>query len=289
MLSDKQLLDLVNEDLISGIKLPPDRFSRESPVQSASLDLHIGGIYLPEAGADEAGGENHPLREQLLNTGDTVLVRTAERLKLPKNVGGFAFPPSSFAVKALLVTNAGHVDPEYSGPLRFTIINMGHQPQKLEADARVGTLVLFHTQIPPEKGWTTRNGGPGRDPNTEDLRYLSRDFAEVTQRTIQIARAQVSNAIEIWDKRLAIGAFILTLIITGVIALFGWYSPVGKLNNKVDALRDEFTHAKKVEQLDDRVSKLETSAAHENNAALERRVQELERKISSLEASRSKK
>jgi deoxycytidine triphosphate deaminase len=286
MLSDKELIDLVNNGSISGVELPSDRFSRESPVQAASVDLHVGGIYLPEAAADEAGGENHPLQEHLLNTGDTVLVRTAEMLKLPKSVGGFAFPPSGFAVKALLVTNAGHVDPEYSGPLRFTIINMGHQPQKLEADGRVGTLVLFRTQSQPERGWTTRNGGPGKNPNTQDLRYLSRDFAEVTERTTQIARAQVRAATQVWDKRLAIGAFILTLVITAVVAVFGWYSPVGKLDNKVDALREEFTHAKKVDQIDERLKKLESSTAQQSNAILERRIEELEQKISSLESQR---
>jgi len=286
MLSDKELIDLVNDDSISGVKLPPDRFSRESPVQAASVDLHIGGIYLPGAAADEAGGENHPLPEHLLNTGDTVLVRTAETLKLPKSVGGFAFPPSSFAVKALLVTNAGHVDPEYSGPLRFTIINMGHQPQKLEADDRVGTLVLFGTHKQPERGWTTRNGGLGRDPNTEDLRYLSRDFAEVTGRTTRIARAQVRAAIDHWDKRLAIGAFILTLVIAAVVAAVGLYSPVGKLDNKIDALREEFTHAKKVDLIDERLKTLELSTAQQSNAILKKRIEELEQKVSSLESQR---
>jgi hypothetical protein len=68
---------------------------------------------------------------------------------------------------------------------------------------------VSHTS-PPERGWTTRNDRPGRNPNTEDLRYLSRDFAEVTDRTTQIASAQISTAIQVWDKRLAIGTFILT-------------------------------------------------------------------------------
>ncbi|MFL6307393.1 MAG: dCTP deaminase domain-containing protein, partial [Candidatus Sulfotelmatobacter sp.] len=286
MLSDKELIDLINDSSISGVRLPPDQFSRESPVQAASVDLHIGGIYLPGAAADEAGGENQPLREHLLNTGDTVLVRTAETLKLPSFIGGFAFPPSSFAVKALLVTNAGHVDPEYSGPLRFTIINMGHQPQKLEAADRVGTLVLLGTHKEPERGWTTRNGGPGRDPNTEDLRYLSRDFAEVTGRTKQIARDQVGAAIDQWDKRLAIGAFILTLVITAVVAAVGLYSPVGKLDSKIDALREEFTHAKKVDQIDERLKTLEMLTAQQSNAILKKRVDDLGGKVSSLESQR---
>lgn len=282
MLSDKELIDLVNDGSISGVELPADRFSRESPVQPASVDLHIGGIYLPGADADQAGGENRPLREHLLNTGDTVLVRTTETLKLPKSIGGLAFPPSSFAVKALLVTNAGHVDPEYSGPLRFTIINMGHQTQKLEAHERVGTLVLFSTHKQPERGWTTRNGGPGRVPNTEDLRYLSRDFAEVTRRTTRIARAQVRTAIDRWDKRLAIAAFIVAVIITAVVGSIGLFSPVSKLENKVDALRDEFTHAKKVDDLEERLKKIELSTSPQTNAILENRIKELEKKMSSL-------
>src|SRR6266478_9431305 len=166
LLSDTEIVKLIDGGHIKNVPPETDHYTDKSAVQAGSLDLHIGGIYLPRTAAEESGGENHALTEYLLAPGQTVLVRTAETLKLPKHVAGLAFPPSSFAVKALLVTNAGHVDPEYSGPLRFTIINMGHQIQKLENGFRVGTLVLFGLDREPERGWTARTGKEGRNPNT---------------------------------------------------------------------------------------------------------------------------
>ena len=274
MLCDKELIDLVDAGVISGLALPPDRFSYDSPVQPSSVDLHIGGIYLPRATADEAGGEHQPLSEHLLTTGETVLIRTAEVLKLPNGVGGFAFPPSRFAVKALLVTNAGHVDPEYSGSLRFTVINMGHEPQKLEVGARVGTLVLFRTAVLPQRGWTTRSGSPGRNPNTEDLRYLARDFAEVGQRASEIAQSLIHR----WEFRLAAWLTFLTLII----AFVGVYSPYVKLENKISTIHEEVTHTKETEEtfamLKQEIQQLQQTNSNDKQQldALDRRLKMVE-------------
>lgn len=275
MLSDNELLNLVDAGAISGLTVPSDRFSYDSPVQPASVDLHIGGIYLPRAAADEAGGENHPLTEHLLKTGETVLIRTEEVLKLPNDVGGLAFPPSRFAVRALLVTNAGHVDPEYSGPLRFTIINMGHEPQKLENGARVGTLVLFRTKVQPQRGWTTRSGGSGRNPNTEDLRYLARDFVEVGQRATEIAQ----NLLHKWEFRLAVWLTILSL----VVAFAGVYSPYVKLENKIDTVKEEVTHSKetqeKVDALNRDIQKLQQTYGSQTQ-----RFDDFDRRLKAIES-----
>jgi len=275
MLCDKELVSLVDAGAIGGLIMPPDRFSFDSPVQPASVDLHIGGIYLPRAVADEGGGENHPLTEHLLKTGETVLIRTEEVLKLPSGVGGLAFPPSSFAVKALLVTNAGHVDPEYSGPLRFTVINMGHEPQKLEAGDRVGTLVLFKTAALPQRGWTARSGGPGRNPNTEDLRYLARDFAEVGQRATQITQ----NLIHRWEFRLAAWLTGLTLFV----ALVGVYSPYMRLENKVSSIQEEVTHSR---ETDEKLGALnrEVQQLQQIHGSEAQRLDDFDRRLKALES-----
>lgn len=275
MLSDNELFNLVDAGAISGLTMPSDRFSYDSPVQPASVDLHIGGIYLPRAAADEAGGENHPLTEHLLKTGETVLIRTEEVLKLPNNVGGLAFPPSRFAVKALLVTNAGHVDPEYSGPLRFTVINMGHEPQKLENGARVGTLVLFRTSAQPQRGWTARSGGPGRNPNTEDLRYLARDFVEVGQRATEIAQ----NLLRRWEFRLAVWLTVLTLFV----ALVGVYAPYVKLENKIDTIKEEVTNSKETQEKLDGLNR-DVQRLQQTYGSETRRFDDLDRRLKAIES-----
>lgn len=266
MLPDVELIRLIREGHIENV---PEGFAdldSKSAVQPGSVDLHIQGIYLPGTAADERGGENHPLAEYNLTAGETVLVSTAETLMLPKNVGGFAFPPSRFAAKALLVTNGGHVDPEYSGPLRFTIINMGHELQKLESGSRVGTLVLFHTSSRVARGWTERAGGPGKLPKTNDLGYLSHDFANVEERAERIAHSEVQEGQGVvreeleraqrmtseverrLNNRLTITIFVASLAVAVAIALAGWFSPVTKLETKVDSLTGQLNERQRTDQ-----------------------------------------
>ncbi|PWU08169.1 MAG: hypothetical protein C5B47_05105 [Verrucomicrobia bacterium] len=286
MLSDHELLGLIDRKIISGVDVPPDPFTSESPIQPSSIDLHIGGIYLPGASAEQAGGENHPLDDYLLRPGGTVLIRSSEMLSLLDDVGGLAFPPAHFAVKALLVTNAGHVDPEYKGPLKFTVINMGHEPQPLKVHDRVGTLILFKTSQQPRKGWTTRrNGEPGRSPNTRDLRYLAPDFADMTARARDIAREEVAAAntafqrLEQRSNRLiAITGILSSLFIAAIIAFFGFYSPVSKLETKVDTMREQFVETKRLD------GALETLRSQQQDSIGQRiRIDRLEERTAVLE------
>lgn len=255
MLPDNEIIELVKLNRIEGVRPGYDALTSESAVQPGSLDLHIGGIFVPGVTAGAAGGESHPHDDYLLSTGQTVLVKTREFLRLPKDIGGLAFPPSSFAVKALLVTNAGHVDPEYSGPLRFTIINMGHEPQKLEIGQRVGTLVLFETTRPVSRGWKTRTGKPGRSPNTNDLHYLCPDFLDIKKRATEIAKAEVEgvqrnlNAIEQrLSRKFNLTTFAASLLVATAFAVFSIWSPVSKLDTKVELLNQQVQKASDVDQ-----------------------------------------
>lgn len=60
MLCDKRIADLVDHGNILGVLESVPRLAAESPIQAASLDLHIGGIYLPSAGPNDAGGSLAP-------------------------------------------------------------------------------------------------------------------------------------------------------------------------------------------------------------------------------------
>jgi dCTP deaminase len=284
MLPDNELVRLVQQHHIEGVPTGYDAYTSESAVQPGSLDLHIGGIFVPGTNADAAGGESHPHDEYLLNTGETVLVKTLETLKLPKDVGGFAFPPSRFAVKALLVTNGGHIDPEYSGPLRFTIINMGHEPQKLEVGQRVGTLVLFVTSKPVSRGWATRTGKPGRSPNTTDLHYLCSDFIDLEKRAGDIARAEVLNAqrnIQEVERRLSrkfdFTTVAASLFVAAVIAIFSMWSPVSKLDNEVDLISQQSAKASDVDQ------KLQKLATRDEMERMLKEMDSLEKRVGTIE------
>ena len=128
---------------IQGVVLPGDPYSKDSPVQASSIDLHIGNVYLPGEKEADLGGVQKPRQEYSLKTGETAIVTTLETLNLPSFVAGFGFPPSSVSFKGLLMTNPGHVDPGYAGVMRFTVINMGKDPYYLERGGRIVTLLLF--------------------------------------------------------------------------------------------------------------------------------------------------
>jgi|SRR5579872_710826 len=282
MLSDKQLLDLVRGDALRGVVDSDDWLSDNCSIQPASIDLHIGGIYLPGKTASEAGGEERPLREYLIGTGNTVLISTAEELNLPVGIGGFAFPPSSFAAKALLITNPGHVDPEYRGPLRFTLINMGHEEHKLQMGEKIGTLVLFRLDRPCAAGWFTRHKEEGRLPNTEDLHWLSVDFAEVTKRAQDIAQQEVSRAqlqvAEVerrWNRRIGVWGAVAAILGAAIVAFFTWYSPFRGIDTRLNLMEDNFNRRTELENRLNAVdNQLETLKA--NAAAMNRQLQQLE-------------
>jgi len=103
-------------------------YSYDNSFQQCSLDLHVGSIYIPESDNGGPGSMTHPKTDDcVLSTGETVLISTREKITLPNNIGAICFSKSSMALKGVLITNMGHVDPGYSGHLHFTAINMGKE------------------------------------------------------------------------------------------------------------------------------------------------------------------
>src|SRR5690348_1597620 len=97
----------------SQLQVPSEYKVDPSAFQPSSLDLHLGRIYLPGREPNQLGGESRPAGKHRLRTGQTVILTPIECLKLKNEIAGIVFPPSSFAVKGLLMTNAGHIDPGY--------------------------------------------------------------------------------------------------------------------------------------------------------------------------------
>ena len=216
---------LRDEELIAAITVPPpaipyvegvalpsaaaDRYSKDSPVQASSIDLHIGNIYLPGEKASDLGGALQPKDNYSLMTGETAVVTTAETLHLPSDVAGFGFPPSGVSFKGLLMTNPGHVDPGYDGVMRFTVINMGKEPYFLERGGRIVTLLLFRLSDAVHANWHQRNPAGSSLPNHAAISRLSRDFVDVKHRAEDIAKKRGMQ----WSAGIAaVAAVILGLL-----------------------------------------------------------------------------
>jgi dCTP deaminase len=173
---------------IEGVVLPADPYSKDSAVQASSVDLHIGNVYLPGEQEADLGGAQNPRQDYSLKTGETAIVTTIEILHLPSDVAGFGFPPSTVSFKGLLMTNPGHVDPGYSGVMRFTVINMGRDPYYLQRGGRIVRLLLFRLDQAVHSNWLQRNPQGSHLPNNADISRLSRDFVDVDRRARKIAR-----------------------------------------------------------------------------------------------------
>ncbi len=176
---------------VQGIELPTNPYSKDSPVQGSSIDLHIGNIYLPGKKEADVGGVQNPKSDHVLQTGETAVVTTKEMLHLPDNVAGFGFPPSRVSFRGLLMTNPGHVDPGYEGVMRFTVINMAREAYSLRSGDRIATLLLFELEKAVRSDWRKRNpGGEEKGPspiNQANLNRLSKDFVDVERRAKKIA------------------------------------------------------------------------------------------------------
>ncbi len=168
-----------------------------SKVRSASLDLTVGEIFIPGQSSRDLGGSKSGKREHGLNQGHTAVIRTREVLRMGPSRGAIAFPPAHVSLKGLLMTNPGHVDPGYEGPLHCTVINMGHESYSLSQGDVIMRVLFFELDNSSQSTPLPAGLPVGPVPNvinTELLARLSIDFVDVEKRAQSIADNAVSKA-----------------------------------------------------------------------------------------------
>jgi dCTP deaminase len=250
LLNDKSLLErqLANP-IINGLAVPKDWYAEDSPIQSSSVDLHIGKIFLPGKTGKAEGSADCPIELHALEPGQTAIVSTLEELCLPNDIGAFGFPPSRVSVTGLLMTNPGHVDPGYAGPLRFTVINMGKTDFVLRRNDSIVTLLFIKLIQAAEKDWLQRRGGRrGSTPKQSDLNLLSPDFLDVKSRAATAAKTEIEAA----GIKLKAREVIVSLVSAALGAgLLGWITGIQDLKSKVDALEKSLNVTQVQQQVTD--------------------------------------
>ena len=205
----------------------------DSPIQAASIDLHVGHIYVPGTPSDSLGGEGRGALSHVLKPGHSVVVSTYEHIRLPASIGGIVFPPSKLSSGGILVANIGHIDPGFEGRLRFTIINMGGSDYALaRGTVAVGTLLLFRLTSESRAPWSTRYGSAVKgEPGKAEIDALAKDFADIESRMTRISRKTVNQTL--W--RFSLWA-VLTPIIVGVgLAVWAiWFETGRSLSDRID-------------------------------------------------------
>jgi dCTP deaminase len=249
---------------VEGVVLPADVYSKDSPVQASSIDLHIGNIYLPGEKETDLGGAQNPKQEYSLKTGETAVVTTLETLHLPSDIAGFGFPPSKdVSFKGLLMTNPGHVDPGYEGGMRFTVINMAKDPYPLLRGGRIVTLLLFRLNNDAHSGWRQRNPQGSSPPSHAAISRLSRDFVSVDRRAKKIAKEE--------GLKWSVGITVSATLVLGLLQLLS----SGRLFSRAD-----------VEELKKRQDIVEYDVKSRVN--VEQKLQEFDNRLKDLERTKSK-
>jgi len=264
LLRDTDIISLVEGEkgIIEALPKPRDWNDKNSPIQPSSVDLHIGKIYLPGTKRDDTGGVEKPKDQHVLRTGHTAVVVTLEKLILPNNIAGIGFPPARVSSQGLLMTNPGHVDPGYEGPMHFTVINMGREHYVLTKGNEIVTMMLFELTDTVSKGWLERRDGKKASPlNQKILDGLCSDFMNVKRRAERISNKAVKRAMFLVKL---VGA--MAPIIIGVAVVLGnwivpaWKTPLSNVQTRVTVLEEriDITNVKdRIKEIEQRQDKFE--------------------------------
>jgi dCTP deaminase len=250
-------------------------YSKDNPFQLCSLDLRVGAIYIPESDDDDLGGISQPRTvDHILDTGATVLIETKEKITLPLNVGAICFSPSRMALRGVMITNTGHVDPGYSGHLHFTAINMGKGPYGLKVNEIVCTMLLFKLseEVEPygkeivEKLSTKHGVVNVSSAVSHSLPELSKDFVNVEKRARDIAEKTIEN-----KKVLQIYVPIVSAALIAAIPLYQtminkpwesetkkWESETQKSNIRIEVLEKKIDYDKRITDLETQIKQIKT-------------------------------
>jgi deoxycytidine triphosphate deaminase len=260
ILIDKDLVELVKNGRITSFDpLPTDWFDKNSPVQASSIDLHIGKIFIPEEEPGKRGCINKPKEDyHTLLPGETALVESTEILDIPKNISGFGFPPASIAVKGILMTNPGHIDPGFKGNLTFTLINMGKEPFTIRrGDTLFTTLWNKHTSE-VQADYFSRTRRESNNATEATLDVLCKDFLDINRRAESKAKKVITKS--------TFFATVFAIFVSFFASIYQHKSfdsqkvknDIKNLERAVTVLETKSTQAKETDELKKMVNKLNT-------------------------------
>jgi deoxycytidine triphosphate deaminase len=203
LLTDSEIKQAIDNNptapLIAGIPTK-EWLTKDSPNQPCSLDVRIGCIQIPAEDNDRGVlTVSKPGSEHVLVTGATAILTTSEILNMPANIAAIGFPPSHVSIRGLLMTNPGHVDPGYHGPMHFTVINMSRSPFALRIGDAICTVLFFQLDNPVSADWRSRaapspRAVPPTSVDEQQVNLLGNDFVDFRNRATTIANDAVGRA-----------------------------------------------------------------------------------------------
>lgn len=227
MLSNADLLPLLRDEepLVRNVKGLNEKITPQSPLQPASIDLHVGEIVVPPT-SERSRDEAHPLEKYVVPSGGSIVVLTEEIMCFSREFGGLMFPKSSrLAERGILLTNFGHVDPGYQGRLRYAVVNLGREPYEVRCGDAIASLCVFRLHNPASPDWST--GREIKERRTQDfVRALSPDLLSLA-RIESVAKDVAQKAVltsSLWITLVATIASVCVGVVSAAITLgVAWY------------------------------------------------------------------
>lgn len=152
MIGTKELLKLVKEN-----NLVENLCERElTNPEGAGFDLRVGEVHKLGEG-DSFLGEKERFtpeteilakygkeKEFTLNPGEFIVIKTMEKVNLPKTIAAI-FRPRSTLQRSGIALYTATASPGYSGELSFGMANLGKNKFRFELGARVAHIIFFDT------------------------------------------------------------------------------------------------------------------------------------------------
>ena len=210
----------------------------DSQIQPASIDLYAGEYYRPGKNTSKDGSIS-------LDAGEMCVIITKETLKLPSNIMGLVFSPTSLTMRGILMPTAGHIDPGFEGKLRLLAINMGNNQYHFNRNTKVATVVLYKLSKDCSCNYKERQEKHIEEPKDIAAR-LARDFASIHDMAKKAAKQATSETGRrlMWQIIGAIVAAVLAAILAGSVTqmLINYISNLQRLRERVYKLEYIIRH-----------------------------------------------
>jgi len=240
-------------------------------IVGCAIDLHVGDIFRPDKKDGKPGSATVPNQLQVtLKEGETAVVRTLEKFKLAKNQAALVFPATSVSIQGLLMTNPGHVDPGYEGPVHVTAINMSRAAFGLKKGDRLLRALVYQLSDNVDSTPTAR-----ATPlvTQELLEKLSPDFLSVNNRTAEAAKREMNEAAkqnQLLQYGLPAFATLVGIAVTSAVGLYTTNNRIDdrirlleevKASNRLTTLEEDLKTEKRFQDIEAQVKALQPVAA----------------------------
>ena len=269
MLSKEKITKFIEESNLLQNDLDGSR-KLKSQIQSSSIDLTIDKIH---SGDEDISKANAHIRDSAhdvldLEPGQTVVIQVAELFNMPAEVGGVIFPPNSMSKSGIIMTNPGHIDPNFIGRISVYLVNMGKKTVRLKRGEKVATLLLFDISGRPE--FISDLIGHGVDK--DQVMSLSSDFANIEGRLPKLISKYMKSRVLRWGG-LCIGILGLLLVVFPIVTKY--YFDNHFVSSEIKLVENKIESNKKL--IESLISKID-----ENSLVIDNLKKELSEKKSSI-------